>query len=255
VTAEVTIVVPCFNEQSRWNAAYWREIAEAPAVGLVFVDDGSSDATLAAITETCGETGSEWIALAANAGKGEAVRRGLQAALDRGSAIVGYLDADGAFPAQEVVRLAGMSRDLLLGEGCEYDSLWSSRVLLAGRQIKRRASRHYVGRVVATAIAPFHQYEVYDTQSGYKLFRSDDRMRRCLDRPFGTRWFPDVEILQRWTNLTGSPLRIWEEPVTGWYDVAGSKLDRSQYAQLARDVAHLYRSRVRSHGDRRELDR
>lgn len=255
MTAEVTIVVPCFNEESRWNAAYWREIAEVPGVGLVFVDDGSSDATLAAITRTCGETGADCIPLAINAGKGEAVRRGLLAALESGSAIVGYLDADGAFPAAEVVRLAGMSRELLLRDDREYDSLWSSRVLLAGRQIKRRASRHYVGRVVATAIAPFHRYEVYDTQSGYKLFRADGRLLRCLDRPFGTRWFPDVEILQRWTNLTGSPLRIWEEPVTGWYDVAGSKLDRSQYGQLARDVAHLYRSRVRPQPGRGDIDR
>lgn len=255
MTAEVTIVVPCFNEQARWNAAYWREIAGAPGVGLVFVDDGSSDGTLAAITETCSETGGECIPLAANAGKGEAVRRGLLAALDRDSAIVGYLDADGAFPAEEVIRLAGVARDLVLGDESEYDALWSSRVMLAGRRIKRRASRHYVGRVVATAIAPFHRYEVYDTQSGYKLFRSDARMAQCLEGAFGTRWFPDVEILQRWTNLTGTPLRIWEEPVTGWHDVAGSKLDSSQYAQLARDVAHLYRSRVRPQASRTDLDR
>lgn len=255
MTAEVTIVVPCFNEQARWNGAYWREIAAAPGVGLIFVDDGSSDGTLAAIAETCRETGSESIALTPNAGKGEAVRRGLQAALERDSPIVGYLDADGAFPAEEVIRLAGMARGLILGADCEYDSLWSSRVLLAGRQIKRRSSRHYVGRVVATAIAPLHRYEVYDTQSGYKLFRSDERMTPCLAAPFGTRWFPDVEILQRWTNLTGTPLRIWEEPVTGWYDVAGSKLDRSQYGQLARDVAHLYRARVRPQAGRTGLDR
>ena len=244
MTADVTIVVPCFNEQARWNAEYWREIAAAPGVGLVFVDDGSSDATLERIAETCTDTGADVVAVAVNAGKGEAVRVGLQAALERGSAIVGYLDADGAFPAAEVVRLAEMSRQLLLGDQASYDSLWSSRVLLAGRRIKRRASRHYVGRVVATVIAPLHRYEVYDTQSGYKLFRSDARMLACIADPFGTRWFPDVELLQRWTTLSGSPMRIWEEPVTGWYDVAGSKLDRSQYGQLARDVAHLYRSRV-----------
>ena len=241
----VTLVVPCYNEAERWNAAYWSELAADPHLQLVFVNDGSSDATAAVIAAACEATGSTFVDLPANVGKGEAVRKGLLEALAGDSDIVGYLDADGAFPAAEVLRLAATAPDLLLRSDATYDSLWASRVLLAGRHIKRRASRHYIGRVVATAIAPFHRYEVYDTQSGYKLFVADDRLRDCLRTPFGTRWFVDVELIQRWTNLTGTPMRIWEEPVAGWYDVAGSKLTGSQYGQLGKDIVSLYRSRVR----------
>ena len=41
----------------------------------------------------------------------------------------------------------------------------------------------------------------------------------------------------------GRPMRIWEEPVMGWYDVAGSKMNRSQYTRLIKDLSRLYRNR------------
>jgi len=238
------IVVPCYNEAGRWSAEYWREIGATPGLTLMFVNDGSNDGTQALIDGVCGEIGSRSLALAQNSGKAEALRRGLVAALEESPQIVGYLDADGAFPAAEVIRLVHLGDELLPSDGSEFDAVWSARVLMAGRDIRRHASRHYIGRIVTTVLAPVHKYEVYDTQSGYKLFRNDEELHRCLTEPFQTRWLPDIELLMRWQPVVGRPMRIWEEPVLGWHDVAGSKMNRSQYTRLVKDLSRLYRNRA-----------
>lgn len=241
---EVILVVPCFNEAARWRRGYWDAVMTASNVRILFVDDGSTDETASFLSQECEDPRAEVISLPANGGKAEAVRLGLIEAIAQRPAVVAFLDADGAFPPGEVVRLANMATALPLGDSEDYDALWSSRVMLAGRQISRHSSRHYVGRAVATLIAPWHRYEVYDTQSGFKLFSVSQELRDCLSTPFATRWFPDVELLQRWTRNTGRQMRIWEEPVIGWHDVAGSKVNRSQYGQLLKDLRHVYKGRV-----------
>ncbi|MDO8308375.1 MAG: glycosyltransferase [Actinomycetota bacterium] len=239
------IIVPCYNEQARWQPEYWREILEDVSIHVLFVDDGSSDGTWDCIEAACSHPRARSLRLERNVGKGEAVRLGLLAGLDERPDVIGYLDADGAFPSAEVIRLASEAQGMLLREHPSFDAIWSSRVMLAGRDIHRRASRHYIGRLLTTAIYPLHGYDIYDTQSGFKLFRAAGPLRSCLTTPFATRWFPDVEILQRWMRTGGSQLRVWEEPVLGWQDIAGSKVNRKQYVQLLKDLRQVYRGRIR----------
>jgi len=238
----VTLVIPCFNEADRWLDGYWTTLLEA-GLRLVFVDDGSTDATAQRIAASSDHAYASAVLLPENRGKGEAVRAGLLHALQSDTDIVGFLDADGAFPSEEVVRLAQMSEGLLLSNSQRYEAVWSARVQLAGRNISRHVSRHYIGRVVATAIAPWHGYDLYDTQSGYKLLRANDILNAALQQPFETRWFFDVELLQRWRKITGEAMPIWEEPVVGWHDVGGSKINKSQGKQLIKDALALRQGR------------
>ena len=242
----ILLVVPCFNEYSRWDSSYWQELTAPGTIDVLFVDDGSSDKTRSALRSTADATGGHVLELDRNVGKAEAVRQGLLHATGQQFEIVGYLDADGAFPAPEVTRLAECATRLVLGEKPDYEAVWSARVLMAGRDIRRRSQRHYLGRIITTLIAPWHGYPIYDTQSGYKLFRNSTALTACLQRPFETRWFPDVELLQRWKQLNAQPLRIWEEPVGGWRDIAGSKMNVREYKQVLHDLNRIYRSRVRS---------
>jgi len=75
------MVVPCFNEASRWDSAYWTHITALPSIDWAFIDDGSTDATpgkLANFVSIQCEVGitDSLLVLPTNVGKGEAVRAG-----------------------------------------------------------------------------------------------------------------------------------------------------------------------------------
>ncbi|MDA0202942.1 MAG: hypothetical protein O2870_06140, partial [Actinobacteria bacterium] len=76
-----------------------------------------------------------------------------------------------------------------------------------------------------------------------KLYVADDRLRGCLDEPFSTRWMFDLELYYRWRRLQGSPMRVWEEPLQSWRDVAGSKVTGRESIRAIREIAHILRTR------------
>jgi hypothetical protein len=117
--------------------------------------------------------------------------------------------------------------------------------MLGGRQISHDTGGHYLRRVISTLVAPWHRYQGFDTQSGFKLFTASKVFTTFLEAPFRTRWLPDVELLQRWTQGHGTQMRNWEEPAIGWKEIVGSKVDRSQFVQLLKDLRHGYGRRVR----------
>jgi len=235
----VTLVVPCYNEAARWDPVRFRQLASISDVQLLFVDDGSVDATRQCIEELADGPGQQALFLKSNAGKAEAVRKGLVSALEAGiSDAVGFIDADGAFGGEDIRRLVSLS-GMRFSEG--FDALWSSRVALSGRRIERRASRHYIGRLVATALSTAYPDLPYDSQSGFKVFSASPHLRACLDRPFDTRWIFEVELLLRWQRLTGTSMRIWEEPVMEWRDVPGSKIRGRESARIMTELYSVWR--------------
>lgn len=253
----VGLVVPCFNEAERWSAPYWAEILKIPDLQLLFVDDGSSDATRALAEEAVDGTASEVLSLPVNAGKAEAVRAGMQRLLaghsdpDTDALIaVGYLDADGAFNRQDIEDLIEAYRHKVLTE--EFQAAWSSRVALAGRDIARSGSRHYIGRLIATFVSLGYGHIPYDTQSGYKLFQPGERLATCLAEPFRTRWLFELELLARWRAMFGSSLRVWEEPLQYWHDVPGSKITGRESVRVMRELIAVKREQRRLRQTRRE---
>jgi len=222
----ITWVVPCFDEAGRLDAGGFFDLLEGSApANLIFVDDGSRDGTLACLRSPAEARPEriEVVALAANRGKGEAVRQGMLRALAEGGGLLAYVDADFATPLAELVRLAQLMR------AGEYDLLMGSRVQLLGRTIARKHARHYIGRVFATCASLSLRLPVYDTQCGAKLFRPLPALAAALAQPFRSRWAFDVELLAR---LVYPPdgvaaidrARIREEPLLSWTDVPGSKL-------------------------------
>ena len=220
------IVVPCFNEAARFKADSFTQLAEL-VDHLIVVDDGSTDSTPALLDSLAGSApdGSiEVIRLAPNRGKAEAVRAGLQAAVAGGASIVGYFDADFATPVAELERLLAV-----ITKDPQLDAVLASRVALMGHSIERKATRHYLGRLYATAASLALGVAVYDTQCGAKLFRVNDTLRAAIADPFPERWSFDVELLARLLHPAPgvTPIgadRIVEVPLTAWRDVGGSKL-------------------------------
>jgi dolichyl-phosphate beta-glucosyltransferase len=231
----VTIIVPCFNEERRLAADGFQPLLDAGAK-VLFVDDGSTDQTLRVLRELCAKPGVSVLALDKNQGKAEAVRRGLLAALESGAEVVGYLDADLATPAAEMVRLTRH-----IGE---HQAALGSRVALLGRRIERKASRHYLGRVFATVASIILELPVYDTQCGAKAFAASPLLASALAEPFSARWAFDVELIGR--LLAGAPgllgLRpeaFVEMPLRSWVDVAGSKLRPLQFPLLGLELLRI----------------
>jgi hypothetical protein len=179
-----------------------------------------------------------------NRGKAEAVRCGFLESFRSGYDLIGYWDADLATPLETIPRFCE-----LLEDG-RVDGVIGSRVLLLGRHIRRRAVRHYLGRVFATCASLAIGLPVYDTQCGAKVFRNTERLRQVFRSPFRVNWTFDVEVLARFLLLErifGGPKildRFVEYPLERWDDVPGSKLRGRDFFRGAWDIlmiAYMFR--------------
>ncbi|MAQ18325.1 MAG: family 2 glycosyl transferase [Sandaracinus sp.] len=242
--ARVVLVVPCYNEASRLPAdEFVRFRLAQDELRVLFVDDGSTDATREVLAELCARDPArlELLALDRNGGKGEAVRRGVLHALDTGAEWVGYWDADLATPLDELERFCAVLR-----EEPAKDVVFGARVRLLGRRIERKLYRHLYGRAFVTAVSTMLALPIYDTQCGAKLFRGGAELGPVFAEPFLSRWIFDVEILARLAGryeARGVELadRLVEVPLRRWTDVAGSKITSFDAARAAAELLRIGR--------------
>ncbi len=236
MAAAPLIVVPCHNEERRLDLALFESLVESGRLRLLFVDDGSTDGTYAALERLASRRGEvDVLRLPLNVGKAEAVRQGLLRGV-RAAPIVGYYDADLATPPAELLRLVD-----LLEDRDDLEFVLAARVLLLGRRIQRRSWRHYLGRIFATLAALSLRIPVYDTQCGAKAFRTSPALQEAIGVPFRSSWAFDVELIGRLLRGTDTappvPLAAFEEmPLREWRDVSGSRLDVRGMARALIDL-------------------
>ncbi len=242
--ADVSIVVPCYNERGRLDLGKFADFARHHrGIEFLFVDDGSTDGTGEMLARFCRTRPGvfRWAHLPANRGKGEAVRQGVLAALASGPRYVGYWDADLATPLEAIPTFVA-----ILDEQPGIELVMGSRVQLLGRKIERRPLRHYLGRMFATTVSFMLALRVYDTQCGAKLFRASRGSRALFEQPFRSRWLFDVELLARLIrsceerDLPVAEEIIYELPLIEWRDVVGSKIRRRDFVAAPRDLARIY---------------
>lgn len=244
------VVVPCYNEALRLDAPGFREFLDSAPEGLrlLFVDDGSRDGTVAVLQDlvhrSAGRAG--LFLLERNQGKAEAVRQGMLVGLAQGAEVVGYWDADLATPLETIPLFLDFLR-----ENPAVEVLLGSRVLLLGKRIVRKATRHYPGRVFATLASLMLGLPVYDTQCGAKLFRRTQALELALSRPFRSRWIFDVELLGRllsWYRHQAPEAEggaFYEYPLPRWRDIGGSRLAPRDFLRAALELAWLYATGLR----------
>jgi glycosyltransferase involved in cell wall biosynthesis len=237
----VTIVVPCYNEELRLPAEKFAAfIAESP-LRFVFVDDGSRDKTLDRLENLRHGRENRVFVLRspANQGKAEAVRMGLNFALQQDSEYIGFWDADLATPLTAISEFMEV-----FATRPGLDMVFGSRVKLLGREVHRQSGRHYLGRVFATVVSILLRLPIYDTQCGAKIFRVRPGTQALLAEPFRTRWVFDVEILARYIRQCGTAeiaaQKIFEYPLHAWDDVGGSKVKPLDFFIALRDVFRIY---------------
>ena len=243
---QLVIAVPCFNEGRRLRAEGFRALLAEPGTRILFVDDGSTDDTRDVLAQICRQLGprASRLDLPRNAGKAEAVRQGMLAGLQMGALFVGFLDADLATPAEEMLRLLATLR------GSRAQAAFGARVALLGTNIERHALRHYLGRVFATAASIILRLRVYDTQCGAKVFARSALLAAALAEPFHARWAFDVELVGR--LMAGAPGLpglgegdLLEMALRSWTDVPDSKLRFAQFPRLGLELLRIHFALVR----------
>jgi dolichyl-phosphate beta-glucosyltransferase len=245
-STRVVVVVPCYNEASRLPVGSFETFfAEYPDFRFLFVNDGSSDDTLAILQALHAGYPScvDVLNQARNQGKAEAVRCGLLRAISvHRATYAGYWDADLATPLSELPRLF----DILLSKPA-VEMLLGSRVNMLGRKIERRPARHYFGRIFATLTSSVLGIPVYDTQCGAKLLRMTPAVKEALATPFQSRWVFDVELMARLLgyyrrDYSQAATAFYEEPLQQWTDVDGSKVKLQDGFKAFNDLLRIKRT-------------
>ena len=241
------VVVPCYNEARRLRVEAFADFfadARGNDTQLLFVNDGSRDATLSLLQALHARFPDRVRVLdkQPNGGKAEAVRHGMLHALALpGCAITGFWDADLATPLAQIPDLAAVLED----DG-RLTMVFGARVRLLGRSIHRQPLRHYLGRCFATTASVLLGLPIYDTQCGAKLFRVTPELATVLQDPFQSRWIFDVELLARFLALHRDDRaavrdRIYEYPLPQWTDVAGSKVEPLDFFRAFGELFRVHR--------------
>ena len=228
---ELSIIVPCYNE-SAGIAAFWSRLTAAIApLGrtweAVFVNDGSSDATLEALTRLPVESGGvQIIDFSRNFGKEAAITAGLDHA--RGRAVV-IIDADLQHPPElipEMVRLWRQGAEVVLCKRESRDSDSPLRSVLS-RLFYKLSSHlfevkipHDVGdfrlldRVVVDALSRLRENQRFmKGLFAWIGFRTQTIEFKVEQRAHGSSKFHLWKLLNfavdGITSFTTVPLRLW----------------------------------------------
>lgn len=217
------IVIPCYNEADRLDFDAFQDFIDYnPEYVLCFVNDGSSDATLAQLEafQLCQPQRVLVNNMEKNGGKAEAVRQGVQCLL-RNTAVlnIGFIDADLATGFDDYKRLVNVLK--FTGK----NMVFGSRKMQSIEDIDRSAFRKLASNGIGSMIRFVIGMPVKDTQCGAKVFT-----RLTADYLFNpsflSRWLFDVEIFLRMKNLYGNKVmdKVEEVGLIAWEEVEGSKI-------------------------------
>lgn len=227
------IIIPCYNEATRIQSSDFIAFSNKHVdIQFYFVNDGSTDDTEKTLLQIQQASQSKIISLKKNEGKGEAIRKGLKAALEDQFNFIGYLDADLSTSLEEFLRLKN-----ILAERA-FDFVLGSRIKKIDTIIERSFFRHVIGRIIATVIDQKFKLGVYDTQCGAKVFRSI-LLQETLHEQFYTKWFFDVELLLRIRNKHAGCTAA-EIPLSSWHNVLNSKLSILSFPVILKDLFVLF---------------
>ena len=235
------IVIPCYNEANRLNKdAFLSFVLNNEDIEFLFVNDGSTDDTLSMLQTFSSENNKiHYLDLAKNGGKAEAVRQGIILAVSQyDCAYVGFWDADLATPLEEIKHFERII------DHHHYDCVTGLRLMRLGAQVRRKYSRHYIGRFFASLAAFVLDLPVYDTQCGAKLYKVEIA-GKLFEQKFITRWIFDVELLARYINLYGkeeAKTKVYENPVMKWQDVGGSRLKMKDFFKAPYELWKIMRT-------------
>jgi glycosyltransferase involved in cell wall biosynthesis len=242
---KVCLIIPFYNEEKRFHVEeflHYYNISQKFCFCLV--NDGSTDATSNLLAEL--QAGREEriivINYPVNKGKAAAIQKGILESLNwYPFEYIGYLDADFSTPLNQMELL---SRQMEKSPDLEF--VFGSRVKLLGKNIHRKAARHYFGRIFSTLASIVLNLSVYDTQCGAKLIKSN-LAREIFVEEFISPWLFDVELFARIIKIKGKEKGIQamlEVPLDNWKHKESSKL---KFKALLKVPVDLFRIKRKYH--------
>jgi glycosyltransferase involved in cell wall biosynthesis len=230
----LSVVMPLYNEGAQIAANVDQTISVLRMLGpfeMILVNDGSSDNSGEEITRLSKKFPGEVVTLElARSGKGEALRRGTQAA--RGEFVV-FLDADLDLPPEQILFFVAIQRvkkaDAVIGSKMHPDST------VAYPLIRRIYSLGYFLLVKMLFGLP-----VRDTQTGLKLVRRE-MLLAALDKTESRGFTLDLELLVRLVQLGAVMV---EAPVVVRHSMKFGGIGLPVVWQIFRDTWEVWR-RVR----------
>jgi dolichyl-phosphate beta-glucosyltransferase len=214
-TPDLSIVIPCYNEEGRLPATL-RDIAKylitsSLVVEIIVVDDGSKDNTVevaASMQKLLPML--RLLPFTKNRGKGHAVKHGILTAKGK---LVLFMDADNSTPIREVEKLLPFTNQYPVVIGSRH--LHESNVV-----IKQPLSRIIISRLGNLLIQALLIRGIRDTQCGFKLFQKNaaqDIFAKQRTTGFGF----DMEVLAIAQKIFH--YKIKEVPVS-WYNSQDSRV-------------------------------
>jgi glycosyltransferase involved in cell wall biosynthesis len=224
MAADFFLVIPAYREVQRLPA-FLRALGArlAPAeftTEILIVDDGSPREEQRQLLNllNIGTVGScrilDPLFQPDNLGKGHSIIEGWRRAGE--ATWLGFVDADGGTPADEVLRLFRLARE---NQAQPSPCLWAARVRMLGRRTNRTQARYLLGRIFANAASAMLGVPVYDSQCGFKLLPAVHyrKLAPLLREP---RFCFDLELLLAALHV-GAP--VLEVPVD-WQDMPGGHI-------------------------------
>jgi dolichyl-phosphate beta-glucosyltransferase len=221
----IALIIPCFRESRRlpeFLPGLCRELeASALPVEIWPVDDGSGEPETSALIAALEPIRAQFarvrpvLVLPQNQGKGGAVYAGWDAALSGAEAPrwVAFIDADGAVPAAEAVRLLEFALTQAHGAALLAQRLPG----VAGRAVTRTRLRRFTGQAFRALVRGLFDLPVADTQCGLKIVPAAayQAIRPWLaERRFAFDVELTVRLAEFGTQLIGAPISWSESPGT-----------------------------------------
>jgi dolichyl-phosphate beta-glucosyltransferase len=207
---KASIVIPAYNEEKRIRSTIEKIesycTSELDEFEIIVVDDCSSDST-GSIVKSLSYKNIKVLRNEPNRGKGYSVKRGIESAR---YPLVLFTDADLSAPIEELRKLLKYSE--------AYDIVIGSRNTRKSR-VERSLFQAFKGHFFAFLVKLIVMRGFYDTQCGFKLFKTDVAKELFSYQTF-ERFSFDFELL---FVAKKHGYRIKEVPVN-WKICSGSKV-------------------------------
>lgn len=235
----VGVVIPCYNEEERLSSEAFKDFAHKNlGYHLCFVNDGSTDNTLAVLNKLKKENPAN-ISIyncKQNGGKAEAVRQGiLHLVKDQQLDYIGFLDADLSTDFRDFDDLVKTI------ESSDFKIVSGSRIARMGANITKESARKIISSTINLIIQTILGMPFKDTQCGAKVM-DREIASNMFNKKFVTKWLFDVELFMRMKKHYGKKAVkkiICEQPLKRWIHADGSKLSMRDSLKIVGQLAQI----------------